>query len=188
MDVLFVHGNPIYELPVAAGFAEAMAKVPFVVSFSSMVDETGVQADLTLPNNSYLETWGYQVVTPPGDRPASAASSRWSARSTTPRHDRCAPGSGAAVGGVVKEALPWQNTVEFMKADWPSWSAGCAVQTKTADAVWAGCRQYGGWWPQRRRPPCRPAPVVPAALRCLGRLHRLPRNSRSCCTPTPPPC
>ena len=28
VDVLFVHGNPLYELPVAAGFAEGLAKVP----------------------------------------------------------------------------------------------------------------------------------------------------------------
>ena len=44
IDVLLVHGNPLFELPVSAGFAEGLAKVPFVVSFSSMVDETVVQS------------------------------------------------------------------------------------------------------------------------------------------------
>ncbi len=42
IDVLFVAGNPIYDLPVATKFAEAMARVPFVVSFSYLVDETAV--------------------------------------------------------------------------------------------------------------------------------------------------
>ena len=70
VSVLFVQGNPLHELPVAAGFAEGLAKVPFVVSFGSEVDETAVQADLILPDHSYLESWGYQLVSPPGDRPA----------------------------------------------------------------------------------------------------------------------
>ncbi|MGW8249982.1 MAG: molybdopterin-dependent oxidoreductase, partial [Anaerolineales bacterium] len=46
IDLLFVHGtNPIYELPAASGFAEAITRVPFVVSFSPFVDETAVWAD-----------------------------------------------------------------------------------------------------------------------------------------------
>ncbi len=48
VDILFLHGNPMHDLPVAAGFAEGLANVPFVVSFGSEVDESVVQADLVL--------------------------------------------------------------------------------------------------------------------------------------------
>jgi anaerobic selenocysteine-containing dehydrogenase len=58
ISVLFLHGNPLYELPVDAGFAQALARVPYVVSFAGVVDETAVQADLILPENSHLESWG----------------------------------------------------------------------------------------------------------------------------------
>jgi len=57
--VLIVHGsNPVYSLPTAAGFGEALAKVPFVLSLASMADETSELAHLVLPDHSPLESWG----------------------------------------------------------------------------------------------------------------------------------
>ena len=150
VDVLFVAGNPIYDLPVAAKFAEAMARVPFVVSFSSMVDETAVYADLVLPNNTYLESWGYQVVTPPGDRPGISSQQPvvtplYDTRQTTDVFLDLAQ----RVGEATKKALPWPNTVAFMK-ELTAKLAGkdASYSTKTGENAWAGFRQAGGWWPQ----------------------------------------
>src|SRR5881394_894833 len=57
--LLMVRGaNPAFTLPKAAGFAEALAKVPFKVSFSSYPDETSESADLILPDHHPLEQWG----------------------------------------------------------------------------------------------------------------------------------
>ncbi len=50
--------NPVYTMPKSFGFAAAMAKVPFKVSFSSIPDETSALADLVLPDNHSLESWG----------------------------------------------------------------------------------------------------------------------------------
>ncbi|HWE41091.1 MAG TPA: molybdopterin-dependent oxidoreductase [Gemmatimonadaceae bacterium] len=47
--------NPAFTVP---GFAAAMARVPFKVSFSSYPDETAAMADLVLPDNHALESWG----------------------------------------------------------------------------------------------------------------------------------
>jgi len=167
VDVLFVHGNPLYELPVEAGFAEGMAKVPFVASFSSMVDETVVQADLTLPDDSYLESWAYQYVTPPGDRPAISGfqpvvSRLYDTRATTDVLLDLAQ----RLGGAAKEALPYTNTVEFMKAAMAKLvTQDAPYETKNADAVWAGWRQFGGWWPRSSAVTLPAAtPVVPATL------------------------
>ncbi len=59
VGVLLVHGaNPVYSLPASSGFAEALAKVPFVVSLASLPDETSERANLVLPDHSPLESWG----------------------------------------------------------------------------------------------------------------------------------
>jgi len=71
VDLLLISGaNPAYELPSSAEFVEALKNVKSVVSFNSFVDETGLRSDLILPDDSYLESWGYQVVSPGADRPA----------------------------------------------------------------------------------------------------------------------
>ncbi len=59
VDVLLVHdANPVYSVTGGLGFAEAIKKVGFVVSFASMVDETSAVADLVLPDLTPLESWG----------------------------------------------------------------------------------------------------------------------------------
>ncbi|HEY0529832.1 MAG TPA: 4Fe-4S dicluster domain-containing protein, partial [Gemmatimonadaceae bacterium] len=45
-------------LPKSVGFAAAIAKVPFKVSFSSYPDDTSELADLILPDHHPLEQWG----------------------------------------------------------------------------------------------------------------------------------
>jgi molybdopterin-containing oxidoreductase family iron-sulfur binding subunit len=50
--------NPAFTLPARAAFAEALAKVPFVVSLSSHLDETTARAHLVIPDLTPLESWG----------------------------------------------------------------------------------------------------------------------------------
>jgi menaquinone reductase, molybdopterin-binding-like subunit len=58
LQVLLVgETNPIQNLPDAAGVKTAFDKIPFVVSFSSFMDETAMQSDLILPNHVYLERY-----------------------------------------------------------------------------------------------------------------------------------
>ncbi|HEY7529605.1 MAG TPA: molybdopterin dinucleotide binding domain-containing protein [Gemmatimonadota bacterium] len=57
--VLVVHdANPVFALPPAAGFAEALGNVPFKVGLSTFYDETAAHADLLLPASHWLESWG----------------------------------------------------------------------------------------------------------------------------------
>ncbi len=59
IDILFVYDvNPVFTLPKQLNFKEAVEKVPFVVSFSSFMDETTELANLILPNNTPIESWG----------------------------------------------------------------------------------------------------------------------------------
>ena len=58
VPIAMVRGaNPVFTLPPAAGFAEALDRVPFKVSFSSYSDETTVRCDLVLPDHHPLEQW-----------------------------------------------------------------------------------------------------------------------------------
>ncbi|MEO8579499.1 MAG: 4Fe-4S dicluster domain-containing protein [Gemmatimonadales bacterium] len=59
VSLVMVRGaNPAFTLPKSVGFAAAMAKVPFTVSFSSYPDETTAHANLILPDHHSLEQWG----------------------------------------------------------------------------------------------------------------------------------
>lgn len=59
VELLIVHGvNPAFTLPTSLKFKEALKKVPFVVSFSSFMDETAELANLILPDHTNLESWG----------------------------------------------------------------------------------------------------------------------------------
>ena len=59
VPIAFVRGvNPAFGLPKSLNFAEAFAKVPFKVSFSSYPDETTELCDVILPDVHSLESWG----------------------------------------------------------------------------------------------------------------------------------
>jgi molybdopterin-containing oxidoreductase family iron-sulfur binding subunit len=58
VKALLVQGtNPAYSLPASVGFAEALKRVPFVVSFADRADETARGADLIASTTHFLETW-----------------------------------------------------------------------------------------------------------------------------------
>ncbi|HEY8309119.1 MAG TPA: molybdopterin dinucleotide binding domain-containing protein, partial [Gemmatimonadaceae bacterium] len=59
VSLIMVRGaNPAYSMPKSTGFAQAMAKVPFKVSFASIMDDTSEMCDLILPDHHSLEQWG----------------------------------------------------------------------------------------------------------------------------------
>jgi anaerobic selenocysteine-containing dehydrogenase len=56
--LLVTEANPLYTHSGTAAVKKAFDKIPFVVSFSSYMDETAKHADLILPNHVYLERYG----------------------------------------------------------------------------------------------------------------------------------
>jgi len=159
IDLLLIHGaNPLYELPVAAGFAEAIARVPFVVSFSPFVDETAVWADLILPDHTYLESWGYQVPSPGADRPVISSQQPV----VRPLYDTRATADvllalAALLEGNIAQALPWADEASYLEetiGELQGSSLG-AYDARTPAGLWALWRQFGGWWSEKeiRREP-----------------------------------
>ena len=55
VDALIIYNsNPVYSAP---GFAEAIKKVGFKVSFANSMDETSALCDYVCPDHHYLESW-----------------------------------------------------------------------------------------------------------------------------------
>ena len=143
VKVLLIHGaNPLFELPAAAGFDEALARVPFVVSFSPAVNETVIQADLILPDHTNLEGWGYHV-------PAVADRLVVSGQQPVmrPLYDTRATvdvllALARQWGGDLVQALPWSNEAEFLEEMAGAWND----EGLPAKPFWAAWRRRGGWW------------------------------------------
>ncbi len=55
--LLLDEANPVFGTPKAWHMREALAKVPFIASFGSFIDDTSIHADLILPDHSFLESW-----------------------------------------------------------------------------------------------------------------------------------
>ena len=55
--LLLDEANPVFGAPKAWQVREALAKVPFIASFGSFLDDTSIHADLILPDHSFLESW-----------------------------------------------------------------------------------------------------------------------------------
>jgi anaerobic selenocysteine-containing dehydrogenase len=58
IDTLFIYGtNPAFDHPYAKRMRRALGKIPFIVSFATMADESSEYADVILPEHAYLERW-----------------------------------------------------------------------------------------------------------------------------------
>jgi anaerobic selenocysteine-containing dehydrogenase len=117
VNALFLYqANPIYDSPGGQRFAEALATVPFVVSFASTLDETtAAQANLVLPASTFLEIWGDDYLEGTGYAGLSLRRPV-----VEPVHNTRNPGDvllnlAAELGGPVAEALPWESYQELVE-------------------------------------------------------------------------
>jgi anaerobic selenocysteine-containing dehydrogenase len=169
VEMLLVHSaNPAYDLPDGFGLVEAISHVPFVVSFSPIIDETAVWADLVLPDRTYLESWGYQVVSPNFGTPVIGGQQPV----VTPVFD--ARSTGDILLGIAKgipaaaKELPWIDEVEFLKETIGHLPPG-AMGGSGSDLLWARFLQHGGWWPDEV-----PESVSPAETPLLEQVEVMP--------------
>ncbi len=143
VKVMLLHSaNPVFELPAAAGFVDALANVDLVVSFGSTVDETALQADLILPDHAGLESWGYHV--PPLTDRTLVSGQQPVMR---PLYDTRATvdvllALAQELGGDVSQALPWPNEVDMLREVTGAWRD----EQTSEDAFWTRWRRRGGWW------------------------------------------
>ena len=151
IKALFIHGiNPVYELPASLGFAQALGKVPLVISFASFPNETALQADYVFPDHTGLEAWGYQKVLTGADRPVISGLQPVVA----PLYDTRATAdvllaAVQAIGGDLATAVPYKDEVEYLQGALSGLVSQPGFFTaQDINTFWELWQQNGGWWNQ----------------------------------------
>lgn len=145
VQALFIHGvNPLFELPPSLGFAEALANVPLVVSFSSFPDETALASDYVLPDHTGLESWGYQRYLPGTTQAVMSAMQPvvvplYNTRATADVLLAAANQAGAGLNINDEVAYIQSKLAPFI-------GQGGSVRGETVEVLWANFLQAGGWW------------------------------------------
>lgn len=133
LQALLVSGaNPCYAMPDSKAVKAAFEKIPFIVSFSSYMDETALQADLLLPNHTYLES--YEDVAPAAGLPYPALGLVQPV--VAPQFDTRHVGDtllqiAAALQGNIAGAFPWEDYEACLRA-----TLGDKWDTLVEDGFW----------------------------------------------------
>lgn len=108
--LLVAEANPCHNLPDSDKVKAALGKIPFVVSFSSFMDETAMQSDLILPSHLYLERYEDVPVTRGSAKPML----RLCRPVVAPLYKTQHPGDtllqiAKALPTPVADAFPWRD-------------------------------------------------------------------------------
>ena len=153
IDVLIVsNANPLFGLPSSAGFGDALAAIPTVVSLSPLMDETTLQADFVLPSHTYLESWGDDAPQPGVGFSIASVSQPVVAPLFNTR----------ATGDIVLElgrrlgfgdAMPWASMQECVREAWRDMHAQSGEPAEAFDDFWRDVLVSGVWGTERRGAP-----------------------------------
>ncbi|MBM3940661.1 MAG: twin-arginine translocation signal domain-containing protein [SAR202 cluster bacterium] len=159
IDLVVVRdANFVYGLPAALNAAQALRRVPTVVSFGSFLDETTALADLILPSTTPLEEWG-AVVPEPAPGYAVVGFQQPVIRPYTGNIS-----TGDVLLRVARDlniaALPWEtmrDAVRDLARQLQQGNRGSVV-APTLEEFWKRALERGGWWDMGQRLTGAPAP------------------------------
>ncbi|MFQ5850152.1 MAG: molybdopterin-dependent oxidoreductase [Candidatus Binatia bacterium] len=140
--LLFSSVNPLFTIPPSAGFRQALAKVPWVVSFSSFLDETTAEADLILPDHSPLESWGDYI---PWKGVHGLVQPAMSPLFETRALGDVLLSLARQIGGEMTQALPWGWFIRFLAEEWKHLHSRVAPDTEFT-TFWEEALRRGGVW------------------------------------------
>jgi molybdopterin-containing oxidoreductase family iron-sulfur binding subunit len=125
-----------FTLPGGLKVADAIRKVPFVVSFAGVPDETTALAHLVLPDTHWLESWGDFA---PREGVRGLMQPTMSPiRDARPLGDVLLAVARGVLGGEAGTGpLPWTTFEEFLRATW---------EPVVKEGQWEQALQRGGVW------------------------------------------
>ena len=150
VKALLLYGaNPVFNL--GAEFIAALKNVPFIASFSSFMDETTEMADLILPDNTYLESWGdYVPIVDGGKRSVTIMQPVVSRLYDTRQIGDVVLSLGKSLGGELSRSLPWNNFFDFLKSSWREFHRGAVESApdmpRDFEDFWKNLALTGGWF------------------------------------------
>ncbi len=150
IQAVLVHGtDPVFSLPNGERFAQALRRVPFVVSFASFLNETSACADLLLPDCTDLEKWQESASPPTFEFPLVSISPPV----VEPAHKTRDTADvllavARALGGHVGAALPEPTFEEFLRGEVGKLFAAQAGYTfsSSLEETWNRMSERSGWW------------------------------------------
>jgi anaerobic selenocysteine-containing dehydrogenase len=154
VNTVFIRGADIvHGLPASAEPSGAMARVPNVIAFATVLDDTTAEADLVLPEKTFLESWGTDIPEPapgyavvgfqqPVVGPALTADGDALLSDSRSFGDVLLWASGGALGAPDMQTLV-RAASDRLHA---SGRARASVRASTAALFWNGVLQRGGWW------------------------------------------
>ena len=152
VNAVLVRGvDPAHGTPASMQFGRSMREnVRFIASFSNFMDETTLQADLVLPDQATLESWGDDVPEPGPGYEAVAMQQPV----VMPFVEGRAFGDVLLtlveeMAGRMTRNMPWANMQEAVRSVaqelWIK-NRGSIQQYENFEEFWVAVLQRGGWW------------------------------------------
>ncbi len=143
--------NPLFTTPSDIISKEEFDKIPFIVSFSTFIDETSVMADIILPSHHGLEDWGDNFT-----NPSVGYSVATIGQPTTP-----AQFNSRSLGDIMlslaknlgSSTINDETYADFIKSSWRrlyNKNNEMNASATSFDVFWNDLLQRGGWWPERK--------------------------------------
>lgn len=151
IKLALIKGDPVHAIPPATGFQQALDKVPFCVSFATLLDDSALQADLILPDHAALESWGDVEPLAGSRRPLYGLMQPV----VMPLHDTRQFGdvllaAASQLGGAPAAALPQKSWLEFLKGTVAKRVSG--KMGEKSEARWVDLLRRGGQFESNRGP------------------------------------
>ncbi|TAK33149.1 MAG: 4Fe-4S ferredoxin [Chloroflexota bacterium] len=150
VSLLVGGANPVFALPAALKIREGLLKSPYVVSFSSVMDDSTALADLVLPANTYLEDWGAIVPDPgPGFQAVGLRQPVVLPFYDTRSFVDVLLVAASQLGGDVQRNLPWgsnEDVVRDVVKGLQGLAGGSVPASASFDEFWSSALGRGGWW------------------------------------------
>jgi anaerobic selenocysteine-containing dehydrogenase len=116
LEVLMLYeANPVYEVPGGERFLQAFEKIPFIVSFSSFLDESAAYADLVLPSPTFLERYEDDHIEGLGYPGIALRQPVIAPRLDTLFSPDFFLRVAAALGGPIASAFPWDTYEDVLR-------------------------------------------------------------------------
>ena len=146
--LLLYDANPVFGAPASLQFREALAKVPYIVSFGSFIDETSAFADLILPDHAPLESWIDDIAESGATQAVvSLAPPAVHALHNTRAMPDVLLDIAQRLGGPTATALPWKSYDVMLRAAYvPLRQHSGSAAAQSEDDFWARITSQGGWW------------------------------------------
>jgi anaerobic selenocysteine-containing dehydrogenase len=170
VEALFLHGtDPLAALPSRKAWHAALNQVPFLVRFTSWLDESARQADLVLPESLPLETLDVVQTATDSGQPVLGLRQPVVAR----LHDTRQAGDvivalAAGLGGSVGRALPWKSYAEAVAKALPAGNL-------------ADMKEKGGRWDEPRTdlPASLPRKFEICSQEIVSRMAKAPDSAKA---------